>query len=208
MTKNQVEEGVKHCFQKSCILTDACEVLLKDNHNGAVIVGLVTFALEEFGKGLLMKDRLKKSSSNYGIPKYIFGKTKHATNSHYDKIKRALQELPEDSRRFYPSILINFNNDPNVKVVTVGPKTTITIPPYLTGLFSSLDDDIVSTSDDDERNLTDSLADFTARMLCFYVDWDDAGKRWKKGIPTSEKSLKNLVSQLKEKISTFHECEL
>lgn len=203
LTKDEIKEGIDHCFDKADLILNACEHLLKINHNPSLIVGLTTFALEEFGKGLHLRDRLKKPRKQYGVPISLFGLGNKS--SHYTKISRALEELPENSKRFYPPYLIRILNDPKTKITKDNNgREIIKIHEDSLKDFAGLvlsADAIFAAKDDHENIGNDGLADFTARMLCFYVDWDNEKRKWKKGIPVSDKEVKLLINTFKKRLS-------
>jgi AbiV len=81
-------------------LEDA-EILARNNGQISHYVGLYLFALEEFGKLLLLEDSLQSNSVNgqYSVDKTIFGRGQdHAKRRQAHKLKfdGALKTLPSD----------------------------------------------------------------------------------------------------------------
>ncbi len=167
-----------------------------------IVLGLFTLALEEFGKGLILKDQLTKPKKEFKIPIQLFGKGKGMGKAHKQKIERALNELPEDCRRFYPAVLIKISDGLEGKKIKVGPNREILTVDAGTGIFSVEDeDDVVFKEGNPEFDfVNDFIADSGARMRCFYVDWDDLNHCWQWGVSVSEKNMKYLISELKQKI--------
>jgi len=204
ISRKQLKEGIHLCFKKAQNLIRTSDFLFKENQNMNVILGITTLALEEYGKGLLLKDRFKKPRKIYGIPKQLFGRGKGSKNAHRIKMARALIELPEHYRRFYPAVLVKFNTDTRVKKIKVSPnEEQIIIPAGVTGIFElgELLDDVVYVEGNPNSDFqNDFVADLTARLRSFYVDWDDDNKVWRWGVSVSKKNMVSLISKIKEKI--------
>jgi hypothetical protein len=63
---------------------------------------LYTFAVEEYGKGLLLEECQKHRNGNYEVPKSIFGLGDR--QSHENKIQKAVDKLPTGCK--YISIVV------------------------------------------------------------------------------------------------------
>ena len=67
LTDSQLMQGINYCFDKVRRLLNSVESLLhsQDKFWGSShALGLYTFAIEEFGKGLLLKDRYQQGNNN------------------------------------------------------------------------------------------------------------------------------------------------
>lgn len=204
--REKVKEGVIVCFNKACLIIDSAISLLKNHESPDVIIGLTTIALEEFGKGLLLKDFLSVDREKYKIPQDLF----KTASSHFKKIGRGLQEIPKESKYIYPPLLVKLFNHPEVKMEINGNETKITIPKKLINQFKNFDfKEVTFSSKYAPRiiNQDNSVANFPSRMLCFYVDWNKTDENWETGVETSNERLEKLVKSVKEKILEFHECE-
>lgn len=201
LKKSELEEGIQHCIAKTQSLINDCDYLFQNKRNMNTVLGMYTLALEEFGKSLILQDHLSKPKQEYNIPLQVFGKGK----SHELKIKRAFKELPEDCRRFYPAVLLKFNADIENKTIPVGPNgRNITTIGGVTGILDAgrSPDDFIHRECNTESDFdNDFVADSSARMRCFYVDWDNENRCWRWGVPVSEKNMTYLISELKKRIS-------
>ena len=110
ISKEKLLEGINLCFDKADEIIDSAIHLSESNGSSSnVIVGLVTYSLEEFGKGLMLKDIMSREDKNeYTIPNNFFKTAK----AHFPRIRRGLQEMPEGKQDFYPDSLNELERDP------------------------------------------------------------------------------------------------
>jgi AbiV family abortive infection protein len=139
-------------------------------------LGLYTFAIEEFGKGLLLKDRCLQGSHNNQIPSWIFAK-------HDEKIKRAFKELPDASKRIMVGIVVD-KPSPATKTIKFRGGGQMSINGMTTGLF-----------------MIDNHIDFEMRMKSFYVDWNKDRNEWEYELTTTKEYLENAVSCFKTELA-------
>lgn len=92
LTEEQLKEGTNICFDKAKRLLNDAEILLKNWGTIGHAIGLYTFALEEYGKALLLKDCLSSAKEKYAVPIRIF----RGRESHKLKIEKALNGLPNN----------------------------------------------------------------------------------------------------------------
>jgi len=201
MNRKEISQGISNCMDKSEKLLNDAEILLNNKGNLTNILGLYTFALEEYGKGLLLQDIIKAHKTKFEVPSNLFGRGKGTKKAHEKKFTRALSEFPEDAVRFFPGIRIFHNINMENKVITVGPKgKKITVSPGITGIFEISDDD-KSYDDSIEPDFDhDFVTDFSSRLRCFYVDWDDTNKCWRFSLKISSENLSHAINVLKQKI--------
>jgi len=157
-----MQEGILLCLERAKQLAkDALYLAKKSNTTHAF--GLYTFAVEEYGKALLLKEQKKMKKGNFIVPAWIFGgKSRKRANSHQQKFQKALNELPYKCNMITLwSQVVNVAKmeDEKIHVEEIG--QTAIIPAGLTGTFS----------------LT-TAPDFEERMKIFYVDWNDQKKEW------------------------------
>jgi hypothetical protein len=77
LSGSQLMLGIDYCFNKVSRLLNSVELLLSSQDKfweSSHALGLYTFAIEEFGKGLLLKDRYQQGSHEIQIPSWIFAK--------------------------------------------------------------------------------------------------------------------------------------
>ncbi len=157
-----MQEGICLCLERAKQLAqDAIDLAKKSNTTNAF--GLYTFAVEEYGKALLLKEQKKMRGKNFIVPAWIFGgKSRKRSNSHQQKFQKALKKLPYECNMitlWSRDVHVPEMEDQKIHVKEIN--QTATIPAGLTGRFS----------------LTTS-PDFEERMKVFYVDWDDKKKEW------------------------------
>ena len=80
----EMNNGMKLCFNKAKRLLNDANILVDNGGDSSHALGLYIFALEEYGKGLLLRDCKKNAEGNYVVPTYIFGNK----SSHKNKIKK------------------------------------------------------------------------------------------------------------------------
>lgn len=207
LKKEDLDEGIKHCFNKAKSLVEDCDYLFRNKKNMNIVLGLYTLSLEEFGKGLLLHDLLSKPKKEYNIPIQYFGRGRERGKAHKRKIDRTFKELPEDCRRFYPAVLLKWNTRIENQTITVGPEgRKVTVAGGTTGIYDAglYPDDFIHREGNEESDFdNDFVADFSARMRCFFVDWDEKNRCWRWGVSISEKNMNYIISELKQKIE-FH----
>lgn len=199
ISKEKILEGIKLCFDKADEIIDSIMPLSESGWSSPnVIVGLVSYSLEEFGKGLMLKDIMSKDDKNeYTIPRIFF----RTASSHYDRIQRGLEEMPEGKRDFYPDSLNELERDPEIIKEKKDNTITYKIPSSKIDKFRNLNGIIGTTSSTNNPEfLPSTTSDFDIRMLCFHVDWDEENKKWKTGVPHEENQLNTLISELQTKI--------
>ena len=184
LSESQLMQGIDYCFEKASSLLDTVESLLsvvtKDKFwETSNALGVYTFAIEEFGKGLLLKDCYKPGSDMIQIPSWIFGrgvpkemKEKRMT-PHDEKIKRAFKELPDASKQMMVGIVVD-KPGPDTKTLKFRDGGGISASGNLTGLF-----------------MTYNQVDFEVRMKCFYVYWNKDD--WDYELITTKEYLQDAV---------------
>jgi|SRR3990172_3830719 len=188
LTDSQLIEGIEYCFDKVARLLDNVETLIDNQKNfweSSHALGLYTFAIEEFGKALLLKDHYKKGDQNIHVPTWIFSKGRfpREIKSHDEKIKRAFNDLPEPCKKIMMGITID-KPSPNTTTIRLRGGGAISASGMTSGLF-----------------MTDNGVDFEVRMKCFYLDWNKDEEKWDYELTTAKEYLKDAVSCFKKELA-------
>jgi AbiV family abortive infection protein len=183
LAENELNNGITTCFDKVKRLLDDAELLVRNEGNLSNALGLYTFAVEEHGKGLLLKECQRNRNGNYEVPISIFGRGDK--QSHDNKIQKALSNLPVDCKNLSINIKVKTASD-SVQIIKLkSGKEIFSIAPNTTGDFSTVG---VDTVEEDTR------------WRCFYVDWDDNNKYWKYEFEPDKDQLLNAISRFRANI--------
>ena len=178
LPENELNNGITTCFDKTKRLLDGAELLVKSEDNLSSALGLYTFAVEEYGKGLLLEECQKITNVNYKVPKSIFGYGDK--QSHDNKIQKALSNLPVHCKKVSINIKAKRASDSVRTIELKSGKKIYSIPSWLTGTFSTVNEETIEED---------------TRWRCFYVDWDDDNKYWKYEFePDKDQLLKAILS--------------
>ena len=187
LSDSQLMEGIDYCFDKVSRLLNSVESLLSSQDKfweSSHALGLYTFAIEEFGKGLLLKDRYQQGSHKIQIPSWIFAKhVPREIKPHDEKIKRAFKELSDASKRIMVGIVVD-KPSPATKTIKFRDGGQMSMNGMTTGLF-----------------MTDNHIDFEVRMKSFYVDWNKDSNEWEYELTTTKEHLENAVSCFKTELA-------
>ena len=152
INKEQVKQGINLCLSNAITLARDSQ-LLTTKTDVSIAAGLYTFAIEEYGKALLLHDCLEYNSDKCLVPKKWFS----GKQSHDIKFARALKELPKKCTSYVGEISLHYTDDSEGNLIPAG-------------------------EDDEITNLwcggADFVLDFKSRMDCFYVSWNDEMKNW------------------------------
>jgi AbiV family abortive infection protein len=170
-----IDIGIELCIEKANTLIDDAEILLNNNGNLSHALGLYLFALEEYGKKILLeesKTHLPQLKQKFWVNCSIFIK-------HKKKLQRALDKLPK-KHNINISITIRNNTSSKPKTIKIYPPKYFTqgdilpkkksnknnimsIPQYITGTFETVDG----------VPQTEQL-----RWRCFFIDYDFYNTCW------------------------------
>ena len=193
ITKDELLEGIQLTKNNVILLAKQALFLLKKKENASTALGLYSFAIEEWGKYLILNDNLKKS--NYAIDAEIFGK---AQNPHKSKFQRGLEDLPTICKIFTKPIDI-MKAAEEEKSVYIG--KPISGKHVLYGLSKK------RTFLPREFSIGNYSIDFNARKECFYVDWNEEIKEWKQPLPVSKKNLQIVIKNFLKFIEYRNDSE-
>jgi len=169
--KTQVKEGIKIALENSRDLIHEGLTLLENFAVSFHVLGMYTFALEEYGKALILEENLMTTENNCKVPKEIFYK-------HSKKFEKALNAIPHNCKNVFVETESFVNSTKKSKMV------------------KSRKGDEYELGAGHAMVLTEPmLADFESRLNCFYLGWDSKNKIWKN--PPSPEFL-GLEETLKE----------
>jgi hypothetical protein len=178
--EHELNNGITICFEKAKRLLDGAELFVRNEGNLSSALGLYTFAVEEYGKGLLFEECQKNRNGNYEVPKSIFGLGDR--QSHENKIQKALDKLPTGCKYISIVIKVKTASDSVRTIELKSDKKISSIPSWLTGTFSTLN---VDTIEEDTR------------WRCFYIGWDDKNKYWKYEFEPNKDQLLEAISSFR-----------
>ncbi|CUR52044.1 exported protein of unknown function [Nitrosotalea devaniterrae] len=167
--------------------------MLKKKEFASSALGLYSYAIEEWGKFLILNDNLKKS--NYSVDFKILGKSK---KPHDSKFQRGLDDLPRYCKIFTKPIDIEKAIKDGKPIYLGKPSESKDYVHY--GLRKK------RTLLTHEYSIGNFLINFDTRKECFYVDWNEEIDEWKKPLPVSKKNLqmaiKNFLKHVEYKIDS------
>lgn len=178
-TREELLEGIQLTKKNTLLLAEQALFLLKKKENASTALGLYSFAIEEWGKYLILNDNLKKS--NYVIDATIFGKGK---KSHKSKFERGLANIPRLCKYFTKPIDIE-RAIKEEKGIYLGKPDSGKYVHY--GVTNK------PTIRRREFSIGNFLINFDARKDCFYVGWNEEINEWKQQLPVSKKNLQTSV---------------
>ncbi len=169
LDESQLQQGFGLCINKSIRLLNDAQLLLENGGDPLHALGLYSFALEEYGKALLLRDSRLVKDRRY-VPKRIFGRGEKSRKAHEEKFSKALQDLPDSCVKIPLTLYVQLKHNVSEKSQTFrfsykNQTTSVSVPGHTTGLFEDISG-------------LDLIVDFVARQVCFYMDWDDEGKSW------------------------------
>lgn len=183
--KADLIEGIEKCVCNISQLLEKAEKIARKKSDNSISLGLYSFAIEEYGKALFLREYLAENKKEYEIAQDLFKGRK----SHDLKFKKALENLPIECKYAVPGIRIDVNTDSKPKKIVLTPRgDSVTIPPGVTGTISMMG--IFPTN-------------FEMRMNCFYVDWDNKKKEWKYRPRILSESIERGVWKFKKEVHKF-----
>jgi len=178
-TKDELLEGVKLAKEHSALLAKQALLLSKKKENVTTALGLYSYALEEWGKYLILNDNLR--NSNFTIDEEIFGKSQ---KPHKSKFNRGLEDIPNNCKFFKKTLDITKDGSTYIGKTVDGNYK-----------FSSLKKRPIFKN---EFLVGDFLIDFETRKNCFYLGWNEQIKEWLTQFPVSQKDLQNRIKNFLE----------
>ena len=146
--------------------------LMKTSYSSNHLLGLYAFAIEEYGKLLILEDCLNQQNDPCKVPKYLFS----GRDAHNKKFSKALDNLPDVCKR----IPIEEEEFINYKAIFRDDHTIESIPHGFT-----------------IRSMYNFI-DFQIRMGCFYLDWDYEKSNWKRFPVVDDMDLEVAIKKFHE----------
>lgn len=197
---NSLKEGISLCFRKSYAFTNNAQFLFEDNRDPDVVSALLVSAIEELGKGLILKEFY--TSQNTSVPKWIFGKGR---DTHTKKIQKGIEELGEQSL-LHPKLFQILSHDDTI----IDPDGKMHPPQEITVTADELNE-MVQTGFGQGY---DSLVDYKTQLnqnkkfQLFYIDWNSDNNKWQYGMWHNDFQINNLLRKLESFLKTYHNTEI
>jgi hypothetical protein len=197
-SENEMKDGCKKCIQNvNCILVGA-RMLMNSRITVQYAIGLYIYAVEEYGKAILLKKCITGEKEKYYIPDWILGKSRpdKKFNAHDLKIIVGFDNLPSQANYIRRAIIINNPSDKDRPVRVekgkiTGNKIDIRVGKYLTGLFENT------------TNINAIDYNLDLKTSCFYMDWDLDNKDWRYKIVPDKNNLLKCIDAFEESLKDF-----
>ncbi|MGH9980136.1 MAG: AbiV family abortive infection protein [Nitrososphaeraceae archaeon] len=198
ITASDIDVGIELCRKKATTLAEDSVILLKNNGNLSHALGLYLFALEEYGKKILLEESKPHSpqvNQKVWVNCSIF-------ISHNKKLQRTSDKLPKKIK-INIVITIRNNNSNKSKTIKIYPPKYFTqenilfnkksnknnimsIPQYTTGTFETLDG-------------VPQIEQL--RWRCFFIDYDKNENCWLEEFRYDKEQLIQAISTFKNHIN-------
>lgn len=191
-SEEELREGSKRCIENVRGLLEAAKTLNENDKTQQYALGLYMYAVEEYGKAILLKRAITGNQKKYQIEQWILGigDPNNTTTSHDEKMKVGFDNLPNDCRITMRGIKIS-EAFPSTKTVTIkrGKQRydKVSVLQGATGTFS----------DSSNTSIFDYNLDL--KTACFYMDWDM--DNWKFDAATGPQDLKKNIECLENALA-------
>lgn len=199
-SEKELELGYKRCIENVRGLLTAAKILNDNVVTQQSALGLYMYAVEEYGKAILLKNAITGNKNKYDIDGWILGignpssnsMTGNRVNAHDEKLRIGFDNLPGDCRIILRGVKIT-EPSPSTKTIIVkkgkhGIDNQVSIAGSTTGTFY-----------DTTNFIPDYYVDL--KTACFYMDWDQNNNSWKYDIATEAKDLKKNIKCLEDALS-------
>lgn len=178
----EMEEGIQSCLKKATEHLDGAESLIEKNLVDDS-VALVEFAIEEFGRAVILKDMLRNKRETI-----LFKQWK----DHQFKYDKAFEVLPKKLKtKWKETFWKPINGRLRFKIGVDDPTTGSTVELKVTsGNACVLDSREYSVSPD-------------TRCDAIFVDFMEERNTWRTGIKPNAETLNLIITQLRENVKTF-----
>ncbi|MGB6533339.1 MAG: AbiV family abortive infection protein [Candidatus Nitrosopolaris sp.] len=216
--EDQLREGSKRCIDNVKGLLHSASLLLESNDSQQYSLGLYIYAIEEYGKAILLKNYIKSGKDKIQIPGWIFGRGKPTIdsinkdpilckllkqlvgksdniNAHDGKLLIGSNDLPPKCSMIARGIRISSPN-PSGQVIDLKSNRTIYIPRGVTGSFA----DTTHVFFDSKKS---TFIELDLKTSCFYMDFDEDNGTWKYDISPDRRQLKANVKLFESKLAKF-----
>jgi hypothetical protein len=219
--EGELREGCSRCIDNVKSLLHSSSLLLDNNEGQQYALGLYVYAVEEFGKAILLKNYITGGKKKYDIPGWILGKGDPSIKSiethsvlsvllagHLGIQREPCDTIPAHNAKllvgsdYLPSEcspitfgIRELKPSPG-KVIQLGLNRSVFKPDNLTGVFSD-----TTHVPFDPDNIT--LFDLKLKTSCFYMDFDKDSKTWKYDIVPDKDQLKKIIKLFEETLDNF-----
>ena len=184
------ENGITKIIDHISELLNESELITTEKRNMTIGLGLYTYAIEEYGKVLLMKKHYQKDQESQNIPDYIFGIYNNKTKPHTTKFDEALKTLPDICRYITLGSVTVERAEPKMRTEKIdGDGEEVSIVGFATGIF-------------DAGSIE---ANFEMRKLCFYIGWNEA-QFWEHQYKPQREPFLNSIAKFREKLAELKNC--
>jgi len=197
-TEQELMFGYERCIENVRGLLASAKMLNENVTTQQYALGLYMYAVEEYGKAIMLKNSITGNKKRYHILGWILGKgkpnqiTETGIDAHSKKIMIGYNNLPEGCNVFFRG----------VKITKAFPTTkTIKIKKNKYGLESKVS--IGKGTTGSYYDTTTGIFDYNLdlKTSCFYIDWDENNNSWKFDVVTQkadlDKNIKCLENALK-----------
>ncbi len=196
-TEEELKQGCKRCIENVRGLLESAKIL-NDNRTQQYALGLYMYALEEYGKAMMLMKAITGNRKRYHIFGWILGKaepnqsTKNIIKSHDRKIMTAYDNLPFGCRVIVRGVKVKEASSITRTVVTkkkrFGLGNKVSVPHDCTGVFG-----------DTQVSIFDYNLDL--KTACFYIDWDENNYSWKLDVVTGKEDLDKNIECFEEALT-------
>jgi len=172
-------------------------MLLEDRRLEVFALGLYIYAVEEYGKAILLKKSITPGKTKHQIDWWILGhgNPSDKTKSHDVKIKLGFDNLPAVCRLISRGVTIYQAGLSNRTIFVKKDKKgqiggSVSVQKDTTGKFI------------DTTNLY-SLDNLDLKTACFYIDWDIKNKNWNYDLATDRQQLKRNIKTFENALLNF-----
>ncbi|HJR84091.1 MAG TPA: AbiV family abortive infection protein [Nitrososphaeraceae archaeon] len=195
-SEGELREGYNKCIENVMGLLASAKILCDDENEiiRQYALGLYVYAVEEYGKAILLKRAIKGNKDKYEIDGWIlgYGKPKRG-NAHNKKMKAALDILPKDCGIIPRGIIVTQASPSKNTVITKKQKH---------GRIDQVSTAEMTTGthyDTTKRNIFDY--NFDLKTACFYMDWDPKNNSWKYAITIEPQNLMKKITHIEDALA-------
>jgi hypothetical protein len=215
----ELREGCKRSVENVKGLLNSASLLVKNRDSQQYALGLYVYAVEEYGKAILLRRYITGNKDKYQIPGWVLGIGNLSINSITKDgiLSELLGQLINHPKPYVPAhsakLLIGSEHLPSkcsfiprgIRITTpigsgittdLKSNRTISVLGMQTGSF-------VDTTHIhfDPKYMT--IFEFDLKTACFYMDFDKHNKRWKYDISTDAEWLKKNIKRFEETLDSF-----
>jgi hypothetical protein len=219
-TEEELREGYRRTIESVRELLRIASHLLDIKDSQQHALGLYVYAVEEYGKAILLRSYITEKKAKYQIPGWILGKRKPSIKSingdkilykllsqvignsklkssdtiaaHDSKLLIGSNLLPSECSRITRGISLSAPVSSG-KVIDIGSDRKIVPTKGTTGGYSD-----TVTAFFDPRYST--FFELGLKTSCFYMDFDKNNKTWRYDIVTDEDQLKENIKLFEERL--------